>query len=308
MRAATAVLESFLKSQEITESIAGRQITVIGLRGTPGRISYLTLHEALDRGLVDVEELDEAGSVPECRVRNRSDERLLIFEGEELRGAKQNRVVNLSMLLEPGSETVVPVSCVEQDRWHYRSKRFDRGGKAPARLTYRLKKSVTMSLQQTQSYTSDQSAVWSEVDACLELSGSLSQTRCLSDAYTANQEQLDRFADDFRDLGDCSGFAVFEGQRLVSCELFDCPATFERLKDQVLNSLAFDRLFLGKEAAEEQSGLPNVYACLEQVAEEQGQAFASIGLGQTVRIEHGDLAATALVVDDEVLHFSLQRG
>ena len=44
------------------------------------------------------------------------------------------------------------------------------------------------------------------------------------------------------------------------------------------------------------------------MAEQEGRAFPSVGQGQTVRIEREKLAAAALVVDGEVLHFSLQRG
>jgi hypothetical protein len=38
----------------------------------------------------------EAGPVPELRVENGSDIRVLFLEGEQLVGAKQNRILNIS--------------------------------------------------------------------------------------------------------------------------------------------------------------------------------------------------------------------
>ena len=85
---------------------------------------YLTLDEALSENLIEVVEIDEGGSVPELRLINKSDKMVLILDGEELVGAKQNRIVNTTILI-PAMETVViPVSCVEQGRWSYDTERF----------------------------------------------------------------------------------------------------------------------------------------------------------------------------------------
>lgn len=62
-------------------------------------MEYLTLKEAMDRNLLEITEKDEYGSVPELRVINRADIPVLILNGEELMGAKQNRIVNTSIML-----------------------------------------------------------------------------------------------------------------------------------------------------------------------------------------------------------------
>ncbi len=85
---------------------------------------YLTLDEAISENLIEVVEIDEGGSVPELKVINKSDKMVLILDGEELVGAKQNRIVNTTILI-PAKETVViPVSCVEEGRWSYDTERF----------------------------------------------------------------------------------------------------------------------------------------------------------------------------------------
>ena len=79
-------------------------------------VDYLTLDEALGASLLEVTEVDTEGSVPELRVENKYAGMVLIMDGEELVGAKQNRIVNTTILIPPKSTTVIPVSCVEQGR------------------------------------------------------------------------------------------------------------------------------------------------------------------------------------------------
>ena len=72
-----------------------------GQRRAPG---YRVLDDALASGLVEIAEVSEQGSVPELRVVNRHPDPTLIVDGEELVGAKQNRVVNLTSLVDARSE------------------------------------------------------------------------------------------------------------------------------------------------------------------------------------------------------------
>ena len=62
--------------------------------------------------------------MPELTVENRADLPVLIVDGEELVGAKQNRVANLTMLLPAEKTTIIPVSCVEAGRWSYSRRDF----------------------------------------------------------------------------------------------------------------------------------------------------------------------------------------
>ena len=134
-------------------------------------------------GTLRVEELSEGGSVPELRVVNEGTLPVLILEGDELVGAKQNRVVNSSVLVAADSELILPVSCVERGRWSYRSRAFTSGPGSPHIALRRLKsRSVHDSLKRGRGHRSDQGSVWAEVDRKARLHEASSPTHALQDS------------------------------------------------------------------------------------------------------------------------------
>ncbi len=82
---------------------------------------YATLEDALPLGL-RIDEVSESGSVPQLAVSNPTDANVLLYDGEELLGAKQNRILNVTVLVPAQSTTPIPVSCVEEGRWSRRSR------------------------------------------------------------------------------------------------------------------------------------------------------------------------------------------
>lgn len=314
MRPATDVLEQFLCRHRATERVTAGDVTIVGLAERGGAIDrieadldYLTLDEGLEQGLVEVEEISQSGSVPECRVVNRAERHLLLIEGDELRGAKQNRIVNASVLLEPTSTSTVPVSCIERGRWGYRSEKFSGGGRAHGSVLYHVKRSVTNSLRETRTYRSDQGAVWKEAAETLASTKTVSGTESLSDAYEATRAEVDDLVAGLGELEGATGMAVFVGRRLQSIELFDRPATLERIRLRLLASVAFESLYRrGK--AEDGAAEPDIEAWLDRLATEPGSVHPSVGLGEHVRIDNEGVAASALVARGRVVHFGLQRG
>ena len=69
-----------------------------------------------DEQLVDASELSESGVVGRISVTNKSNSHLVLLDGEALVGAKQNRIVERSMIIGPQSSLSVPVNCVWSGR------------------------------------------------------------------------------------------------------------------------------------------------------------------------------------------------
>src|SRR4051812_19187246 len=85
-------------------------------------LEYIGLDEAAALGL-SITEVNADGSVNSLLVRNPLNVPVVLFEGEELVGAKQNRVLDRTALVPSGSEAHVTVNCVERGRWAYRGER-----------------------------------------------------------------------------------------------------------------------------------------------------------------------------------------
>ena len=60
---------------------------------------YLTLDQALNNKQARITEISEGGHVPELAFENLVDQPILLLDGEELVGAKQNRVLNVTLLV-----------------------------------------------------------------------------------------------------------------------------------------------------------------------------------------------------------------
>ena len=124
---------------------------------------WLTLDDALARGVTEITEVSEAGSVPQLRLLNRGDEPVFLLDGEELIGAKQNRILNLSILAPGRTNLEIPVSCVEQGRWSWRAGGFSSADRVIyAKLRRSNAEAVSGSLASTRDRRGDQGKVWDE--------------------------------------------------------------------------------------------------------------------------------------------------
>jgi hypothetical protein len=118
-------LEEVLDGMDLGEAVTWNNIQVFPLTRSNGHeAAYALLDELLEAGQAEVAEIHEGGSVPTIKVLNKSDLDALILDGLELRGAKQNRMVNLTIVAGKHAETEIPVACVEAGRWSYRSRGF----------------------------------------------------------------------------------------------------------------------------------------------------------------------------------------
>ena len=118
MSAATAFLDQVTLGQpQVVHNLTLYPLLAEG----PPEAGYRVLDEALAAGCTRVTETSEGGSVPELRFKNDCEIPVLLLDGEELVGAKQNRILNLTLLVGAHQDIVIPVSCVEAGRWSAQS-------------------------------------------------------------------------------------------------------------------------------------------------------------------------------------------
>src|SRR5439155_5932779 len=118
-------LKQLLSELYIGEPVGYGKVRLHPLQLKSGaKVDYDVLGDKKVNGVVTLEETTATGTVSRLRVRNQSDRCVFILDGTTLTGSKQNRVVNLSVLLAPQSVTDIPVSCVERGRWWYTTQSF----------------------------------------------------------------------------------------------------------------------------------------------------------------------------------------
>jgi ARG and Rhodanese-Phosphatase-superfamily-associated Protein domain len=115
---------------------------------------------------------------------------VLLLDGEELIGAKQNRVLNTTVLIAAHSHLTIPVSCVEQGRWAYKSARFAVSNASLYASVRALKaEKVTAYLRATGKHTSDQFEIWKGVSFMAAAHEVQSPTGAMSDFYARHVDQ-----------------------------------------------------------------------------------------------------------------------
>jgi hypothetical protein len=161
-------------------SFGGLSLVALFASAPPG-LHFIGLDEAMVGGLA-ISEVDEAGMVSGLSVSNLLDLDVLLFEGEELVGAKQNRILDRTILVAAISKTQVPVSCVERGRWSYRSRQFAAAPRAPYPELRRMKREG-----------GGQAQVWSEISEKAGRLDARSDTDAAEQMYVSRGASLDEY-------------------------------------------------------------------------------------------------------------------
>src|ERR1035437_2171900 len=286
-----------------------KNITAVPLFHTaPETLVYGTLAEALRDGVIVVTEVNAGGSVPDLKVINNADSSILLLDGEELKGAKQNRVLNASVLMDAHSETIIPVSCTEAGRWAYTSDTFKASGYVMSRdLRANRTRSVSASLDRTQEYRSDQSAVWRDIDHMAEAAAVESPTRAMADIYAAKEKELDDCLDAFSHVPNQKGLIVFVNGKVMGFDLISRAAAYEVLHPELVKSYIMDAL-LQKQSSLRKATLDDARAFVKETQSCSQKKFKSAGLGWDVRFEGGTLVGSSLVHDETAVHTAFFRA
>ena len=301
------MLQEHLSSLQPAAAIHRESMTVIPLvLSKQGKPDYLTLDEALAHGEVRITEVSDSGSVPELLLHNNSDHAVLLVDGEELVGAKQNRVLNLTILGSAHQVMTIPVSCVEEGRWsesspafHSASRTFYAAGRA------RKADQVTESLRQRGDRRSSQDEVWADIRQKSQRMGSHSATEAVAALYEDRQAQLDGFVDAIKPLPDQIGAVFVIHGEIRGLELFDYPQTLAKLYPKLIQSYALDAL--DEKPRPEQCTLPDIQAFLRAVGQTGFSSHRAVGEGEDLRLESPEITGGALQARGRLIHLSAFR-
>jgi len=303
-------IKSRLQSLSLGEPETYKNIAIVPLTApVDGAFQYRTLGEALAAGDLVITEISANGSVPELLVVNRGNKPVLLIDGEELAGAKQNRVLNTSILLKEASETKIPVSCTEQGRWAYASKAFSESGHVMNyRARYKKTQSVHCSLEATGTYHSDQGEVWYGIANLQAKACAPSPTSAMSDVYKAREVDLHRCDEIFKSAPNQVGLVAFINDQTAGMDMVSLTASYAEIHAKLVRSYALDGLLEPKL----QTPAPEGFATQankfqDEITAAEERQFPSVGYGTDHRLKGKELAGAALIHENEVIHAAFFR-
>ncbi len=301
---------------------------------------YVVLEQAIKQGTIIVTEVSEGGAVPYLRAVNKGPWPVLIFDGEELMGAKQNRIANTTILVGVG-EKIIPVSCVEQGRWSHRTRTFSTGAYAshpklradkerhvrerlaaqpprgsvgdrvPGSFGDRVPADDTEpQLARAMRFLSDQRAVWDEVSEVSSRLRAHSPTAALADVYEAGKHDLDKLVhslalDSQTGSDSVVGAVVFVGGTFACLDLLQPAKRFARLYHKLVRGYALEALLNPNPVSKDFDPEAATSRLLSELLEASVQVHPGVDLGFDLRLDTELYSGSGLLWEDELVQLSV---
>jgi len=294
-------IAQFLGGVALGEPVSFGGLTLFPLRSAqPRDADYDILPVAITTGTARVTEVSQGGSVPELLIETKGGRPVLAIDGEELIGAKQNRVVNVSILLAAQAQTRIPVSCTEAGRWRHESPEFMASPQAMyPEARARKVRDVSATLKSQRSYRGDQGAVWHSIDSKLGAMGQAAPTRAMSELYAGRSGTIEEFVRAFAPVEGQVGAVYAIGGRVVGLDGFDAPSTWRAYAPRLVRGYALDALSTVAPAPVPRDAAA---AWLADLGLDPVESYPGVGLGETLRFTGARVHGSALWAEGRVMH------
>jgi len=204
---------------------------------------FIPAARVMEEGGVQIREIREEGEVNRLIALNSTGHFCLITDMDLLKGARQNRVVNSSVLLAPHSKQEIEVSCVERSRWSYNSPEFKPVNRVmdPEK---RAAKAASLMDGEAGAVYDAQSKIWDLIHREMVSRHIFSDTEDYNELKESQQKERGREFQFLKAEG-CNGLAIFEGNRLLSFDIFGNREVYEYYFDMLVSD-AFVRIRTGR--------------------------------------------------------------
>jgi len=282
-----------------------QNLTLIPLAGSvKGEIDYISATDAMDDFKLLVAETEEPVNIQEISVTSTSDKMILLLDCEALIGARKNRVPNTTSLIPAKVHKLkIPVTCVEKDRWSYKSRKFSSGHYAPPMVRSSKSFSVYHNLRETGQLIGDQDQIWNDIKWLLDILDVPSPTKAMNDIVNQRLLQLCDFVEELEYPPGTRGVAAVVNGKLAALDLFDKPDILENIWNRLVTSYAVEAL--STPASDHGVADINVQALLNHISKVHWDAYPGIAIGQDMRFQDTSYFGQAHVFADVCVHLSV---
>ena len=276
-------------------------------------------HRQLTTGKVEITEVGQQGFVPRLRAENRTKFYVLLIEGDQLLGAKQNRICNSTVLLKPNSISEIPVSCVEEGRWQHVSHNFTSSKfHAAPTLRRRLaesKKRTRQASRGQKAHESNQTVVWNEVKVFAATTGVYSDTQSMEEVFDKSLKQQ-QVPQKIKYSGDANGWILAIDGRVVSIDLFGTTKLCRQAWDRMLDSAAVEAQLLSrrrKHKSDSDSKKPqfdvnkpkHLKSLFKLINSTHLEQVVPVSGGTEQRFDSSQLSGAYLTLDNRLVHLGI---
>ncbi|MBK8293707.1 MAG: hypothetical protein IPK93_02630 [Solirubrobacterales bacterium] len=272
-------------------------------------LDYTSMSRAHTQGFTS-KELPGGASVRDLLVANPGPKPVLLFEGEEVLGAQQNRTFDTSVLVPVGEPMNVPVICVEAGRWdgtrHLES--FEPAAQASHPDLRRAKSKAAARMRSAGlEARADQSEVWEMVADRSQQLGVNSSTGSLNDVYESRRGNLNDMTSAINLKDGQIGAVLQIGNEVIAIDLVSRPEVFADLHAPLIQGYSLDALSNAADAkAEEDVELASDF--VDSVVGNRILEKDGIGLGRDFRFDLSSLVGSGLVSGEELVQMSAFTG
>lgn len=270
-----------------------------------GGPEYLILSDAASNKRINICEVSDGGIVSKAKVINEEIHPLLLVEGEEIKGAKQNRIINATVLAESGKVTFIPVTCVEQGRWSSNPQNFDDSEcMLPPTMREKVKKMVHSSLHTKGERGTDQWSVWEDVACYHDMYDVSSPTMALQDVYVKEKKSIEEYLKDFHLHPMQTGMIVLFNGKVAGIDYFSQDKAFAESFPKLIRSYALEAMRMKDEKSDDKE-LDAARDFLKGLEEAKMERYPSEGLGDEWRFEDDKMTGSSLWYQGVCIHLSV---
>src|SRR4051812_23131260 len=282
-------------------------LAVFPLFGPPPVVDYVAFADGCARGVL-VKELAGSASVNDLVVVNPTEVAVLLYEGEEVLGAQQNRTFDVSVLVPAGASVRVPVSCVEHGRWDgaRHGEAFSPAPQAAYPSLRRMKNAASSArVAAGLEARAEQGAVWAEVAAKADRLDVDSRTDAMHDIYEGRREALHAFAAAVSLRDGQTGALAAIGGRLTGLDHVSRPDPFAALHPPPVQGYALDAPDAPTDGlAPPAPSLDEAGAFIAALGGTRMTEHDGIGAGRDVRLAGRSVSGAGLVAGAELIQLT----
>jgi hypothetical protein len=270
-------------------------------------VDYISGPKAIKEDLIQVKEVSESGSVNNLFVFNLSSKYVFFMDGDILMGAKQNRVLNTSVLLAPNSKITLPVSCVEQGRWSRVSAKFmDSDYITPLKVRAGKARNVSENLRARSEFDAGQGEVWKNVEDYQMAFSVKSPTGSLSDVYDKEKDNFETFIKNFTINDDANGLALFSDRQLLNVDVFNRTDIYQEYFPKILRSTAMEISHLKEKEnnLEEVEALYKTQSTFDLLEKIEHTKHPGVAAGEENRFDSENLTGFELKFRNDLIHLT----